>query len=92
MLKKLFYASASVLMLALAYHLGANTASAQAPGNPIVSGDGGIALTANGDVYVNSKLLTPSNYTDWVRAANVFGGATPAQNQTWGQLKATYRK
>ena len=31
MLKKLFYASASILMLAVAYHLGATTAAAQSP-------------------------------------------------------------
>src|SRR5205809_142055 len=36
MLKRFFYASAAVLMLALAYHLGAGTATAQAPGNPVV--------------------------------------------------------
>lgn len=36
-LKKLFYASATILMLALAFHLGANTATAQAPSNPLVA-------------------------------------------------------
>jgi hypothetical protein len=28
----------------------------------------------------------------WHRVANAFGGPTPAQQPTWGQLKATYRK
>ncbi len=58
MLRKCFYASASVLMLALAYHLGASTAIAQAPSNSVVDGwivsyGGGtltVVVTANGDV------------------------------------------
>ncbi len=38
MLKRLFYASASIFLFALAYHLGARSATAQAPGNPVVAG------------------------------------------------------
>lgn len=33
--KKLFYASAALFLLAAAYHLGATSAAAQAPGNPV---------------------------------------------------------
>ena len=55
-LKRVFYASASILTLALAYHLGASTATAQAPSNPVVavfmgSGDNLGVVTANGDVF-----------------------------------------
>jgi hypothetical protein len=93
MLKKLFYASASILMLALAYHLGANTAAAQAPGNPVVAAayssaqnESGVwAFTANGDAYFDSP-------TGWVRTINIFTNQTPAAQPTWGQLKAGYRK
>ena len=54
MLKRFFYASASILMLAAAYHLGASTATAQAPSNPVVGMAEGpltLVVTATGDVY-----------------------------------------
>jgi len=88
-LKRLFYASASILMLALAYHLGATTAGAQAPGNPVVAAFGvnSYVVTANGDVY-----RSPDWYT-WEKLSNVFaGGPTPAARATWGQLKVGYRR
>jgi hypothetical protein len=89
MLKKLFYASASILMLALAYHLGATNAAAQAPGNPVVAAVQQtactLAFTSNGDVYTSCG-------SGWTRQGNVFGGSTPVAQTTWGQLKATYRK
>ena len=91
MLKKLFYASASILMLALAYHLGATTATAQAPGNPIVGFAGALACTANGDVYGIAGV--DPTYGHWNRVGNIFaGGPTPAAQPTFGQLKAQYRK
>jgi len=96
MLKKLFYASASILMLALAYHFGATSAGAQSGGNVVVNafaGGGapismnGGAVTAAGDVYVTGDWVT------WTRLSNVFtGAATPAAQQTFGQVKAQYRK
>jgi hypothetical protein len=91
-LKRVFYASASILMLALAYHLGAQSASAQAPGNPIVGDAGsGAVVTANGDVYVIPAVGTAS-FSHWVLAGNVFSsGPVPAQPQTMGQMKARYR-
>lgn len=92
-LKRILYASASILMLALAYHLGAVTATAQTPGNPIVAGGLGPSapyqvwvVTANGDVYG-----VGSNLAGWTHVSNVFGGSTPTQQPTWGQLKAGYR-
>jgi hypothetical protein len=91
MLKRFFYASASVLMLALAYHLGANTAAAQAPGNPIVSafdfGSYVIVVTANGDIHTAVGYDTPFNIT-----SNVFSGPTPAAQRSWGKLKVDYRR
>jgi hypothetical protein len=91
MLKRFFYASASVLMLALAYHLGANSAAAQAPGNPVVAafGQSLAVVTANGDVYASDSNTYPG---PWHRVANVFGSPTPAAQATWGQVKAGYRK
>jgi len=136
MLKKLFYASASILMLALAYHFGAASAGAQSPGtiqgasagpatgyatgvvgrtfyykrhnsnepggtvpdpvpgdSPVIatqgSGPGSIqvAVLENGDVY--SRNL---NESAWVYFGNLVGSPTHAAQQTWGQLKAQYRK
>ena len=88
MLKRFFYASAAVLMLALAYHLGAGTAGAQAPSNPVVATFGPwTVVTANGDVYYAPNGVTGP----WVLYSNVFaGGPTPALHQSWGQVKARY--
>ena len=58
MLKKLFYGSASILMLALTYHFGAQTAGAQASGSFVAitqanSGHGLLifAVDASGGIY-----------------------------------------
>lgn len=97
-LKRLFYASASILMLALAYHLGATNAGAQAPGNAVVAvvppdGAGGVSgngavVTANGDIYASSggSFAPPYRFI-----GNVFSSATPANTTSFGALKAKYR-
>ena len=142
MLKRLFYGSASILMLALAYHVGAQSAQAQAQGIapswigdagnghlwafavvgrtpyssnnladhgvfPPIPGTGSIiaisatntddkmvlAMLDNGDMYAFNNFGGGSNGTPaWYRVGNVFAGSTPAHQQTWGQLKAQYRK
>ena len=91
--KRFFYVCAGLLCLALAYHFGAVTATAQAPGNPVVGVAGDVvpsnfmAVTANGDCY-----KTPNFGVNWYPVTNVFsGGPTPATQPTWGQLKARYR-
>ncbi len=102
MLKKLFYASASVLMLAFAYHLGATNAQGQA-GNAVtgfayVPSNGGqqglYVMTPNGDVFAHvfsPQLPQISGAPAYI--GNFWGfGPTPAAQQTFGQLKAQYRK
>jgi hypothetical protein len=91
--RSFFFVCAGIFLLALAFHLGAMTATAQAPSNPVVAsfvGGGGLGnfatVTANGDVYVCGQLDGP-----WSHVSNVFGGATPATQSTWGQLKSRYR-
>jgi len=88
--KASFYCCAGVFLLALAYHFGAVTATAQAPGNPVVSitPQGGVwmAATANGDIYVTGEYQA-----GWQRQPNIFGGPTPATQPTWGQIKSHYR-
>jgi hypothetical protein len=85
-MKRFFYASAAILMLSLAFHFGYSTARAQAPGNPVVAAfDRWAVVTANGDVYASTDAVT------WTHIANVFsGGPTPAQHESWGQLKSRY--
>src|SRR6185503_12366584 len=88
-MKRFFYASAAILMLSLAFHFGYTTARAQAPGNPVVAAlSVNSVVTANGDVYyAPSGIANPP----WLFASNVFSGsATPAQHESWGQLKSRY--
>lgn len=92
MARKFFYVCAGMLMLALSYHFGFTTASAQAPGNPVVaiahaSGSTNvIAVTSGGDAYT-----TPDYGVTWYHTGNVFsGGPVPTQRETWGQLKSRY--
>jgi len=85
-----FYVCAGLFLLALSYHLGARSATAQAPGNPVVAllnSDTPITVaTANGDIY-----RSPSPEGPWTRQSNVFGAPTPAQQESFGGLKAKYR-
>ena len=91
-MKRLFYASAAILMLSLAFHFGYTTAMAQAPGNSVVAA-GGIGLgawvvTANGDIYRGDGAGSAET---WTHFSNVFsGGPTPALHESWGQLKSRY--
>jgi hypothetical protein len=91
-LKRLFYASASILMLALAYHLGASTAGAQAPGNSVIAGwyvaGNSAVVTANGDVYLGEG---GNGIQTWTLYSHVFGGPVPTTPTTFGALKAKYR-
>jgi len=80
------------LALAGAYHLGATSAKAQAPGNPVVASIpcGVTVVTSNGDVYTNSDSPCPPGA--WQRVGNVFvNGPTPARATSFGELKARYR-
>jgi hypothetical protein len=91
-MRRLFYLSASILMLALAFHFGYATAKAQAPSNPVVAaggiGLGGWVITANGDIYQGTGAGSAET---WTHFSNVFsGGPTPALKESWGQLKARY--
>jgi hypothetical protein len=88
--KALLVVCLGILALALAYHFGATTATAQAPGNPVVGtfGTQWVVVTANGDVYDGS-----GSYGGPYRlVGNVFGSVTPAQSISIGQLKAKHAK
>lgn len=92
MARRFFYIAAGMFLLALSYHLGAGTATAQPPGNPVVGiaagASGFIAVTANGDTYQFGN----GGPNVWHGTGNVFGGSpTPAVRESWGQVKARYR-
>src|SRR5258706_9341088 len=93
MARKFFYVCAGLFLLALSFHFGYSTATAQAPGNPVAAawqasqaGTGIVnaIVTTNGDVYRSGNL------TSWDFYGNVFGGPTPALHESWGSLKARY--
>lgn len=91
-LKKLFYASASILMLAAAYHLGASESRAQSTGT--IAGFETVpgifyVLTSNGDVYNNVYPFSGAP----TRLGNFWSGHEPtaAAMQSFGALKAKYR-
>lgn len=91
--KRLFFASGAILLLTVAYHMGASTAVAQAPSNSVVGityGSSAVFVaTAGGDVYVWGGPAT-----GWTRyGSNVFTGAGPTNERTesFGALKAKYR-
>ena len=93
--RSFFYASLGVLALAVAFHLGPRPATAQAPGNPVVSvtGHGSscaiFAVTANGDVYTMVPCNEPAS---WHFSGNIFGGGpTPVRAESFGAVKARYR-
>ena len=88
--RSFFYVSLGVLALALAYHLGATSAGAQAPGNSVtaLTTTNGVwaAVTQSGDFY------TSPVGDAWTFKGNVFtGGTTPAAQRSWGQVKADHR-
>jgi hypothetical protein len=95
MARKFFLVCAGMFLLALSYHLGAGTATAQAPSNSIVAVIGTprfdtIVYTANGDVY--SSPSGGLGTSPWTQQQNIFSGA-PVQSlkQSWGQVKARFQ-
>ena len=88
--RSFFYVCAGLFLLALSYHLGARSAAAQAPGNPVValgigvSGFQIVAATSNGDCYGYDGSA-------WIPLPNVFGTPTLVQQSTWGAVKSRYR-
>jgi hypothetical protein len=79
--KRFFYACAGLLCLALAFHLGATTATAQKAATPEVaaaywsnsivlpsggSAGGNVVVMRNGDIYLQSSSYAPG----WVKLGN----------------------
>ena len=94
-----FFVCAGLLCLAIAYHLGARSAGAQA-GSTVTGmcwtdpGAGIVVMTANGECYFRHNEGS-SPYGPFVGQlyplGNYWSGApTPAAQPTWGQVKAKY--
>jgi len=73
MARRFAYVCAGILMLALAFQLGASNAHGAAPGvNFVMSWEGQpVAIFPNGDVY---GCNFPGGPGGWVLRSNVFGG------------------
>jgi hypothetical protein len=91
--------SLGILALALAYHCGARTATAQA-GSAVatfsVAGTQGqyhYLMTPNGDVYLHIISGPAGAYSSSppIYLGNYWGGATPTEQSSFGSLKARYR-
>ena len=125
MARKFFYVCAGMLMLALSYHLGATTATAQAAGSlecASYSGNAAWAVAGHHLYYLSNSAprefvdygplpnatravacgplgvvledgsVWQSSFGEWVQFGQFpLGGPVPAQQQSWGQLKARYR-
>ena len=93
--KAFFFVCLGILALAVAYHFGATTATAQAPGNACVAmtnynlsstiGYEISVLTENGDVYGWDR-------STWTHISNVFTNSPPVtvQRESWGSVKQRY--
>jgi len=87
--KAFFFVCAGMFLLALAYHLGATSATAQLAGTQVAAAEPGVVYAQNGEAFARpGSGLGP---TTWTRIGNVFASPTPAQQPTWGELKARYR-
>lgn len=94
--KQFFYTCAGILLLVIAYSVGARNAEAQAPNNPIVgvayvqAGPKVIALTENGDAYM-AAVSNDGHLFPWVFQNNVFPSSA-VQGTTMSGVKQEYRK
>ena len=95
--KVFLYVCAGLLCLALAYHFGATSATAQAGSSVAgftVQANGPFAwvMTPTGDIYrcgIYGDGLDPRYPATLL--GNFWSGATPVQQETWGAVKARYR-
>lgn len=91
MFRKFFYAAAGVFLLALSFHLGNTTATAQATGQFVsiaYTNVGLIAITADGQVYQSDNYQLGQH---WALIGTIVGAPVPATQQSWGQVKSRYR-
>ena len=97
MARKFFYIAAGMLMLALSYHFGASTATAQSgssvTGFSVLDPTQFFVMSPNGDVFYRQTSSYGGTFTGGLTFVGNFwsGGPTPALHESWGQVKARYR-
>lgn len=92
------HVSLGILALALAYHLGARSATAQV-GSPVAGltvasvgcGAAVFVLTPNGDLYSRGYTCNGMTGSAPTYAGNFWGVPTPAVQSSFGSLKVRYR-
>ena len=90
--KKLFYASAALLMLAIAYHLGASTATAQSTGTFVAMTGWKSNLSSQTDLWAlasDGSVYRSGTGTEWILMSSV--GGVPTIQTSWGALKVQSR-
>lgn len=97
MAKRFFYVCAGLFLLALSYHLGARSATAQAPSNSVVGIETAMnsytnIVTANGDIYRIDGGTTGGAALNAVYRGNVFSLPTRVEESSWGAVKDRYRR
>jgi hypothetical protein len=88
MAKRFMFVCLGVLALALAYHLGAQTATSEPGEKPIALGmyyTNYSVLTDYGNIY--AYQYNGSSW-GWQLQASWTGSPTPIQSSTWGSIKA----
>ena len=97
MVRKFFLVTAGMFLIALSFHLGFTTATAQVVSNVtgVAMSPGGeftfLVMTPNGDSYTRCMTAGAICASPALHIGNFWSGApTPAQRETWGQLKARY--
>ena len=97
MAKKFMYVCAGLLMLAIAFHLGATTAQTQGTGamTLVSMSSRDEVVMANGDVYGASEFMSfGQGYypTRWVKVSNVFTSmGTPVKTKGWSETREKYK-
>lgn len=96
MAKRLFFVSAAILMLMVAYHLGTREARAQSGGAIVAAfgsgGSGVYVVTPNGDTF-----FRPAAGNRYVGESAEFvgnfwsGGTVTVQPESWGSVKQKFR-
>ena len=106
--KKFFYVSAGIVLLVIAYSIGASRLSAQQAGGQFtgiafcLTGTTGttMAITANGDVYARNgfpyctgaTMVWYSPSCAWTYMGSVPGRTVPATGTSWNKVKGAFRK
>lgn len=97
MAKRFFYVCAGLFLLALSYHFGAHSVSAQAGATGFaysVAGMEHYVMTPNGDVFMRPQgnIAGPFSSSPATYVGNYWDGATPSAARSWGQVKDRYRR